>query len=178
MLMGAIIVVAIWAGIVIFQLHHRPLPSFYAQEPKGQRLLLQPSDVPNLMPEAIIRFASKAAVAAYTFDFVNYKTEIESARLYFTPAGWSDYQSSVSKTIAGITQNKLFVSAVVNGPPVISNQGERTGTYSWRVQVPFLVTYQSSQNAEQKNFTVLVTLVRVSTNINPLGMGIDQFVMV
>ena len=69
------------------------------------------------------------------------------------------------------------MTGVVNGPPVISNQGEIDGVYSWRVQIPFLVTYQSAQTAEQKKFTVLVTVVRVPTAIDPLGIGIDQFVM-
>ena len=176
-LMGATLVALIWVGIILFQVYQRPLPTFYAIQPNKQRIQLQPGDLPNLMAETILRFASKAAVSAYTFDFVNYKEQISLVRVYFTRAGWNDYLESVNSVVSGIAQNKLFVAGVVNGTPVISNQGEIDGVYSWRVQIPFLVTYQSAQTAEQRKFTVLVTVVRVPTKESPLGIGIDQFVM-
>jgi intracellular multiplication protein IcmL len=176
-LMGAIIVTMIWAGIVVFQVYHRPFPSFHAITPTGQRLMLQPQDLPNLTPATILRFASKAAVAAYTFDFVNYRGQIGAARTYFTNGGWDNYTASVAQVVKGIAANKLFVTGVVNGTPVISNQGELNGVYSWRVQLPFLVTYQSAQSSQQSKYTVLITIVRVPTTSDPLGIGIDQFVM-
>lgn len=176
-LMGATVVAMIWVGIVLFQVYHRPLPSFYATQPNGQRMVLQPQDLPNLVADTILHFACKAAVAAYTFDFVNYKRDISVARTYFTDAGWDDYLNSVTGVIRGIAQNKLFVTGVVNGTPVISNQGEIDGVYSWRVQVPFLVTYQSAQSSEQRKYTVQITVVRVPTVEDPLGIGIDQLVM-
>ncbi len=176
-LMGATVVAMVWVGIVLFQVYHRPLPSFYATQPNGQRMTLQPQDLPNMVSDTILHFACKAAVAAYTFDFVNYKAEIGLARTYFTDAGWDDYLNSVAGVVRGIAQNKLFVTGVVNGTPVISNQGDIDGVYSWRVQIPFLVTYQSAQTAEQRKFTVLITVVRVPTVDDPLGIGIDQLVM-
>jgi len=175
--MGASVVAMVWAGIILFQVYHRPLPTFYAIQPNGQRMTLQPQDLPNLSSETILRFASKAAVAAYTFDFVNYKAEINAARPYFTPEGWRNYVSSVGRVVQSITQNKLFVTGVVSGTPVISNQGEISGIYSWRIQVPFLVTYQSAQSIEKKTYTVLITIIRIPTAIEPLGIGIDQFIM-
>lgn len=176
-LMGATIVTMIWAGIVVFQVYHRPLPTFYADTPKGDRMMLAPQDLPNLTPNTILKFAAKAAVAAYTFDFVNYKGQISNVRNYFTPAGWNSYLDSVSKVVKSITANKLFVTGVANGTPVISNQGDLQGTYSWRVQIPFLVTYQSSTTAQQAKYTVLITIIRVPTTTDPLGIGIDQFIM-
>jgi intracellular multiplication protein IcmL len=149
MLMAATVVAMVWAGIVLFQVYHRPLPSFYALQPNGQRMRLNPQDLPNLTPQTVIRFASKAAVAAYTFDFVNYKSQIADARQYFTEGGWTDYQASVAKVVNGIAQNKLFVTGVVYNPPVIAQQGDNNGVYSWRVQVPFLVTYQSAQSTRR-----------------------------
>lgn len=177
MLMGATVVAMIWVGIVMLQVYNRPLPSFYATQPNGQRMTLQPQSLPNLQAETILRFACKAAVAAYAFDFVNYKKNINLARPYFTDAGWDDYLNSVSALVRGIAQNKLFVTGVVNGTPVISNQGEIDGIYSWRVQIPFLVTYQSAQSSEQRKYTVVITVVRVPTVTDPLGIGIDQLVM-
>ncbi len=173
-----IVLVLILVGVVVYQVSHRPLPVFSAITPSKQRMSLTASSEPNLLPSTLLTWASKAAVAAYTFDFVNYNKQINLARPYFTDAGWRDYQASIANVIQTITQNQLFVNGVVAGAPVISNQGEIPGRgYTWRIQVPFLVTYQSAEQTSRANYIVVITIVRVSTSINPAGIGIDQFVM-
>lgn len=177
-LMVEILLVLLLVSLVLYQVFHRPLPSFSAVAPNKQHMPLTSSSEPNLLASTLIIWASKAAVAAYTFDFVNYPKQIAAARPYFTTAGWNDYQQSISKLIQTITQNQLFVNGVVSGPPVISNQGPLPGRgYTWRIQIPFLVTYQSAGSTSRSRFIVVITLVRVSTAINPTGVGIDQFVM-
>lgn len=166
-------------GFVLYQVSHLPLPEFVAKQDDGRIMSLQPYEEPNLLPDTIIRWASKAATTAYTFDFVNYNKEISMARSYFTEAGWSDFQGSISGVITTIVQNQLFVSGVVAGTPVISNQGVLPNKgYTWRVQIPFLVNYQSANTTTKRNYFVIITLVRVPTYLNPQGIGIDQFVMV
>lgn len=177
-LMVLIVVVAILMGVVLYQVMHRPQPVFYAQQPTGERMQLQPYSEPNLLPDTILQFAAKGAMLAYTFDFVGYKEQIALARPYFTTDGWNDYLISVDRLISTIVQNQLFVYGVVAGTPIISNQGPLPGKgYVWRVQIPFLVAYQSADNVTKRNFIVVVTIVQVPTNVNPQGIGIDQFVM-
>lgn len=191
-LMGVILVVAFLIGLVSFvyyQLMHRPLPQFGAQQPNGQQMFLIPYDQPNMLPSTILQWASKAATIAYTFDFVNYNGQIQVAKPYFTEAGWQDYLSSVSNLINTIVQNKLFINGVVAGTPVISNQGPIGGNlgnqdpltnkyYAWRIQIPFLVTFQSANDIVKRRYYVAMTIVRVPTSINKAGIGIDQFNMI
>lgn len=165
-------------GWVMYQVYHRPLPVFRAISSDGQQMGLSSYDEPNLLPDTLLKWASKAAVAAYTFDFVNYKAQIEAAHPYFTDSGWRDYQNSIAKLIETVIKNQLIVNSVVAGPPVISNQGDLpTLGYAWRVQMPFLVTYQSSDTTSPKSFMVLMTIVKVPTWKNKDAIGIDQFVM-
>jgi intracellular multiplication protein IcmL len=165
--------------VVVYLSVHRPLPEYHAVDPNGQKMSLTPYLEPNLLPDTILRWASKAAVTAYTFDFVNYKRQIESARPFFTEAGWKDYLASVSGLIDTIVKNKVIINGVVTGTPVISNQGPLPGQgYTWRVQIPFLVTYQVGGPPVKRNYYVVLTIVRVPTNVNIQGIGIDQFVMV
>lgn len=178
-LMGVIVLLMLVVGFVLYQLTHRPQPLFYANQANGQKIQLKPYDEPNLRPDTILRWASKAASVAYTFNFVNYNKQIAAARPYFTPDGWQDYLSSVSSLINTVVQGQLFVNGVVAGAPVISNQGPLPGKgYVWRIQIPFLVTYQSADNVNKLHFIVVITVVRVPTDVNPRGIGIDQFVMV
>lgn len=174
-----ICVVLVLASIVMYQVFHRPTPLFSAQDPDGQVMPLVASDSPNLLPDTLLRWASKAAVAAYTFDFVNYNKQVNALRPYFTSSGWSDYVSSISGLINTIKKNQIFVSGVVSGTPVISNQGDLPGRgYVWRIQIPFLVTYQSSEQTTKKQFTMIVTIIRVPARVNPAAIGIDSMSMV
>ncbi|SRR5579883_86400 len=167
------------AGVVLYQLFNKPLPVFYATDPKNQQIQLTPNLEPNLMPDTLLAWASKAAATAYTFDFYNYNNQVAAVKPYFTDAGWQDYLQSVSSLLETIVQRQLFVNGVVAGTPVISNQGALPGKgYSWRIQIPFLVTYQSANTTTKRNFMVIITIVRLPTNINPQGIGIDQFVMI
>lgn len=181
-LLGLMFVLFIMLGVIgfiFYQALNRPVPVFTAEQPDGKTKALLAADEPNLQPDTIIRWASKAAVAAYTFDFVNYNKQINEVRPYFTDGGWQDYLASVKGLIGTIVQNQLFVTGVVSGTPVISNQGQLTSSgYTWRVQIPFLVTYQTSERLTKTSYYVVITIVRVPTSVNPQGIGIDQFVMV
>lgn len=176
-----LIVLIVWS-VVMYQLSHRPLPVFYAVQKTGVKMKLDPFEEPNLLPDTILRWASKAAVAAYTYNFLDYRKQLAAVRPYFTEAGWADYQSSANNLVAAVVRDQLFVNGVVAGTPIIANQGSLPGqAYAWRIQIPFLVSYQNVQNVNSlttRNYFVVLTIVRVPTTYNPQGIGIDQFVMV
>lgn len=177
-LMILIVLMLIAVGVMLYQMFHRPLPAFSAMQPNNQEMQLKSFDEPNLLPDTLIRWATKGAIAAYTFDFYNYNAQIEQAKPYFTDGGWRDYRQSVNSIVDTIVENQLFISGVVSGTPVISNQGPLPGKgYTWRIQIPFLVTYQSANTTSRRNFFVTLIIVRVPTTINPQGIGIDQFIM-
>lgn len=178
-LMSGVLGLLVMLLMVTFQLTHRPLPAFKAVAPNEQQMNLAAFQEPNLLPETILRFASKAATVAYTFDLYNYENQLSAARPYFTEQGWRDYLGSVKGLLQTIVKNQLFAYGVVSGTPVISNQGEYPGKgYTWRVQIPFLVTYASASASSTKSYYVVLTLVRVPTSVNPQGIGVDQFLMV
>lgn len=164
--------------VVFYQVTHIPLPVFTAAQPDGKTLSLTSSSEPNLLPNTILEWASTAATRAYTFSFEQYNEQLALARPYFTDDGWQDYLNSVRYLIDTIVQKQVFVNGVVAGTPVISNQGPLPDKgYVWRVQIPFLVTYQSTSGPEKRNYYVVLSIVRVPTEVNPRGIGIDQFVM-
>ena len=169
-----LVVIAI--GVAAHLLKQRPLPVFFAEQ-NGKQMQLFPSVEPNLLPDTIIRFASKAAVAAYTFDFANLDEQLQAAKPYFTEAGWNAFYAVASKSFKTVVTNRLLVNGVVVGAPVISNQGELPDIgYAWRVEIPFLITYSSASVTTKSRHVIVVTLVRVPTSKNPQGIGINQFI--
>ena len=178
-LMALVVLLLLMLGVVLYEIQTKPLPQFTAVQPNGKQLVLSSTQEPNLLPDTILQWASKAATFAYTFDFVNYNQQVAAVRPFFTEDGWQDYLLSVDTLITNIVQNRLFINGIVSGTPVISNQGEISGRgYVWRIQIPFLVTYQSANTTTKRNFYVMISVVRVPTYINKQGIGIDQFVMV
>lgn len=178
-LMALMLVMIVLVCVQLYQMQHRPLPLFNARQPDGKIMPLTAFDQPNLLPATILQWASKAATSAYTFDYVNYNKQLALARPYFTEAGWQDYLQSVNNLIQTLVQNQLIINGIVSGAPIISNQGSLPGQPNvWRVQIPFLVTYQSANTTTKKNFYVLMIITGVPTSMNPQGIGIDQFVMV
>jgi intracellular multiplication protein IcmL len=178
LLIVAIMVVFGLIGFLFYQMTHRPLPQFSAVMPDGRGMILKAYDEPNLLSTTIVRWASKAAVAAYTFNFVDYTKQIELARPYFTPGGWAAYQDAIQSVITNVVKGQVFVYGVVTNPPVIVNQGMRPGhPYSWHMQIPFLVTYQGAEESQSSNYYVILTMVRVPTTENPDGIGIETFEM-
>lgn len=180
-LMGLIALLICAIVFVTYQLFHRPLPEFTALDPDQKVMKLTPFVDPNLLPATIIRWASKAAILAYSFDWVNYNAQIPLARPFFTDQGWQGYLRAINSAIKNVVQGQLYVNGIVSGTPVISNQGPLPGKEQvWRVQIPFLVTYQTANVnvVVKRNFIVALTIVRIPTRINPQGIGIDQYVMV
>lgn len=177
-LMISIILLLLTVTVVFFQVFNRPLPAYYAVQPNGQKMKLEPNLAPSLIAPTIIRFASKAATLAYTFDFVNYNEQISAARTYFTDRGWEEFNASIAGLTNSIVERQLFISGVVSGTAVIANEGPLPGAdYAWRVQIPFLVTYQSSDTTSKRNNMVIVTIIKVPTSVNPQGIGIDRFIV-
>lgn len=167
------------AGAVWYFLHHRPVPTFYAVQMDGEKRVLYASSEPNQLSSTIIRFATQALVRAYNFAPIGNEATLAAARPYFTSGGWDHYLASVTGLIQQVETNKLFAYGIINGTPIISNQGNlpKSG-YTWRVQIPFLTTFMSAEEKTQHTYLVTMTIVRVPTYVHPQGIGIDEFYMV
>lgn len=177
-LISAIFVMIALVVFLLYQIHHRPLPQFSAHASNGNIIRLTASYEPNMLSSTLIKWANQAVVAAYTYDFLNYPDQLKLAQPYFTENGWKLYSRSIQDLINTMVKNQLIVNGVVSGPAVISNQGDLPSVgRAWRVQVPFLVSYQAAENIRTDNFIVTLTLVTIPTTQNPTGIGIDQFVM-
>jgi len=175
----AIVFLILFALIVLYQVLHRPYPSFHGETISGEQRELMPHSDANLLPSTILNWASKAAVAAYTFSFdPNFAAkQLALSRPYFTVDGWDNYKSSVAGVIQDVTNKQLVVTGVVSGAPVIASQGDNGSGYIWHLQLPFLVTYQASDAIQISYYLILMDVVKVPASENPSGIGINRFVM-
>ena len=166
-------------GLLIYVISHPPAPKYFATSINGRITPLFPLNEPNQSDSAVLQWANQAAIAAFTYNFVNYRDELQASSGFFTAEGWDQFLNALqqSNNLDAVKAKKLIVSAVATRAPIILQKGILNGSYSWRVQMPILVTYQSASEFTQQNNVVTMLIIRVSTLNSPRGIGIAQFVV-
>lgn len=167
------------ASTISYLILNPPPPKFFATSINGRITPLFPLGEPNQSDSAVLQWANQAAIAAYTYNFVNYRQELQAASGYFTDDGWSQFISALqsSGALKTVRQKKLIVSAVATRAPIILQKGPLAGRYSWRIQMPILITYQSASEFQQVRSVVTLLVTRISTLKSVRGIGISQFIV-
>jgi intracellular multiplication protein IcmL len=178
-LLIAIVVNVLLGTLLFYIISHPPAPKYFATSINGRITPLFPLNEPNQSDSAVLQWANQAAIAAFTYNFVNYRDELQASSGFFTAQGWDQFLSALqqSNNLDAVKAKKLIVSAVATRAPIILQKGVLNGSYSWRVQMPILVTYQSASEFTQQNNVVTMLITRVSTLNSPRGIGIAQFVV-
>ena len=169
----------ILAAILTYIITHPPAPKYFATSISGKIVPLFPVNEPNQSDPSVLQWANQAAIASFTYNFVNYRTELQASSGFFTADGWDQFLNALqqSNNLDAVKAKKLIVSAVATRAPIILQKGILNGVYAWRVQMPILVTYQSASEFTQQNNVVTMLIVRVPTLNSPRGIGISQFVV-
>ncbi len=168
----------ILTSMLVYIVSHPPAPKYFATSINGRITPLFPLNEPNQSDSAVLQWANQAAIAAFTYNFVNYRAELQASSGFFTADGWDQFLNALqqSNNLEAIKAKKLIVSAVATRAPIILQKGILNGRFAWRVQMPLLVTYQSASEFSQQNLVVTMLISRVSTLNSPRGIGIAQFV--
>lgn len=169
----------LFGGILFYIVSHPPAPKYFATSVNGRITPLKALNEPNQSDSAVLQWANQAAIAAFSYNFVNYRSELQAASGFFTSTGWTQFLNALqgSNNLDAVRAKKLIVSAVATRAPIILQKGILNNRYSWRVQMPILVTYQSASEFTQQNNVVTMLITRVSTLNSPRGIGISQFVV-
>ena len=178
-LLCAIIVVVIQMGVIWYLATHRPKPTYFATNAQGGLIKLTPLERPNMSEATIIQWATDAATAAYTFNFSDYRRQLGQTQAnYFTSDGWKAFLKQLDSTnlLKTVLAERLVVSAAVTRAPVVKASGLSRGKYTWVIQMPMVVTYQSSEETRSSNLLVTLTIQRVSLLDSPRGVGVIGYI--
>lgn len=173
-----ILINAFLAGTIFYQIASRPEPQYFATSTDGRITPIYPLNQPMVAPTELLQWASRAAVEANTYNFVNYREAMQEIQNNFTPDGWNYFTQALknAKTLDMVLAKKLVSSAVLTGAPVILDQGIVNNRYAWKVQMPILVTYQSPSEQTQLPQIITMIITRVPTVNMPRGYAIASFV--
>lgn len=165
------------AALLLAYQIYKPKPHFYAKSYTNAITPLTPLYQPNVSPRALLNWASLAATAAYTMDYVGYQKSLENLAPFFTKAGYDNFITAITSAniINDLTYKKLMMSAVPIGTPTIVNEGVVFGEYTWIIQVPIAIKYQTASEESTQLKAVSMIVSRVSPDIAPRGIGIKSF---
>ncbi len=174
-----LLVIILGIGSLFFLVAQQPTPRSYSLDPAGNKKSLVILSMPILAPSKLLQWAHNVAVEAYTYNFVNYEQMIEQLKAYFTEEGWDYFENALQTTgdLNAVISKKLIVSAVSIGAPVILERMFVGGRFSWKVQIPLLISYQSPNEQVQKPVIVMMIISRMPTNKFPNGIAVASFIV-
>lgn len=178
LLMLLLLVMAYW---VFYLISHRPAPRYFATNIQGGITPLYQLNQPGLSTDYVLNWAARGASHAFTFNYVEYREQIENAKdIYFTADGGEQFEQQLenSNDLQAVVQGKFIVTAQPGAAPQLLWQGViPTGTYQgrygWQVDLPMVLTIQNCTQVNKKQLDVKMTVVRSSYLIDNKAINID-----
>lgn len=131
-----LIVIAILCFLLKYLFAHKIRPLYFVASSNG-RLLAQPALEKPLPQSEVIAWITEAVEAANSFDFVNYRTQLQTAQNYFVDSAWQDYMKALTLSLnlrTVIERKEVWVSQL-SQPPLVTREGVVGGAYAWRYDV-------------------------------------------
>lgn len=139
----SLFVIAILISILVYLLTNPQKPLYFAADKVGRLIHEQPLTEPNMSPEAAVSWVIEAVESAYSYDFINFRSQLQNSEKYFTNYGWNQYMKALeaSNNLLALNQRKMVVIAKVVEPPKLITAGILGGSYAWKYQMPVLINY-------------------------------------
>lgn len=172
-----IVIALLLSGGLTWMSFDRTQPPYYAAVVTGEVIPMHSLSEPVVTNEFIVRWSALAVRLVYNLGFEAYQQELQKAQPNFTAAGWTELMAALQKSgmLNDIVEHHLRMSAVVSDTPVILAPMVFHGRYTWRVQMPLLVTFTSASEQKRRNMMVTITVERVPTTDASQGIQITNF---
>lgn len=175
-------VIVVLAWICVYLLRNPTAPLFFATDNVGRLIKIVPVNTPNMTLDQVIQWTNQAVQSAYSYDYINYRAQLQSTEKYFTSYGWGKYIGALtaSNNLVALTQRKMIAIAQVVDKPKILAEGILGGAYAWKFQMPILVTYYLPPYDDKTKFSnplqVTVIVQRQQVLEGDKGLGIVQLI--
>lgn len=178
----AVMAILILLNVVIYLVRHQPGPLYFVTDTVGHFVQDIPRQLPNMSNEEVGKWTVGAIENAFSYDFMNYRSQLQESQKYFTDYGWQNYMQGLKTTnnLLALTQRKYVIIAKVVSPPKLLSEGLVGGARAWKFQLTLLVTYLYPPFDEQAKFSnpisLTVVVQRQSILTSYKGLGIIQII--
>ena len=174
------VVTGISVAASILTMTTRPEPRYFAARADGGILPLVPVSSPFLTDGQVTNFAVEAVTRALTMDFANWRSDLSGASAYFErPDGWNNFLDALEESgmLSYVREHRLVSTVVATGAVITSTGLDNRKRYSWIVQVPLNVTYESASEISRDSLIAEVAISRLPTWESPEAVGITRIVV-
>ena len=158
----------------------RPEPRYFAAKADGGILPLVPVSSPFLTDGQVTNFAVEAVTRALTMDFANWRSDLSGASAYFErPDGWNNFLDAINDSgmLSYIREHRLVSTVVATGAVIVSAGLDDRKRYSWVVQIPLNVTYESASEISRDSLVAEMSISRLPTWEAPEAVGITRILV-
>lgn len=172
-------------ALLVYVVKNPPPPRYFQVDNQGRLIPSTPLDQPNIQDNEVLNFAQDVALALYTYNYRDYRQQIQAASSFFTESGFNGFQASLSASnnLERVVASKMLVWAKVRDTaavptPQILKQGVENGVYFWDISFPMQVKYESrvaNQGGADLSLASKIRVVRVSYKSSLRGIAVDSF---
>ncbi|MBF13696.1 MAG: type IV secretion protein DotI [Legionellales bacterium] len=175
---ASVVLSCVLAAMVIYLSDNKPRNFYFAARSDGVIIPIQPLSQPVVSQSQLTAWASSAIISVFSYDYLRYRSQLQESQQFFSPDGWREFSQSLkgSGNLITVLQQKLLLSAVPTGSAVITKSGLLNRVFTWQIQMPILVTFQSASEVRSQSLLVNVQVSRVPVQNNPQGIAITRFV--
>jgi intracellular multiplication protein IcmL len=167
--------------VTFWRLQHPDEPQYFAvQIENGQKQFtrLQSFSGRIFTREDLLLWVQEVVGNIYTFNAVTYKQRFNDILANdFTADGASSFRQALdsSQLLKQVTTQQLNVTGIVSGQPVILKEGQLMGRYTWKIQMPVLLTFESASQTTVQSAIVTILVVNIPTSDSPQAVAIQDF---
>ncbi len=118
---------------------------------------------PLLTEAVLLQWATKAAIASNSYNYVNYREAFEGIRIYYTEIGYKKFLKELSESdnVRAVAHKKFIVSSALRGDAIITKKGVSNNIFIWDVQLPLEITFNGHTETFKQNIIVNMRISRV-----------------
>ena len=189
---ATIVAIALLISLIgnIVMLSNPPRYRYIPISTSGLVLPQIPVSQANHDDQFVVDWTIDAVTRLYSFDFMNFREQLQDAQKNLTAMGWESFQKSMkeSNNFNAILGNKFVLTAVPTGAGKITKKGMISGNFAWKVEFPMLISYRSSGQRVRgessigegriitDSLNMTITTTRVGVFLNETGLGVKSII--
>lgn len=167
--------------VTFWRVQHPQEPNYFQVKIDDQGVKrftrLQALDTRFFTRENLLLWVQEVVGNIYTFNAVTYRQRFDYMLANdFTSDGADSFRRALSQSqlLQQVITQQLNLTGLVSGQPVILKQGPLMGQYTWKVQMPVLLTFESASQTTTKRIIVTMLIVNVPTEKSPQAIAIQD----
>jgi intracellular multiplication protein IcmL len=180
----SLVVIAVLISLLVYIMRHPVAPRYFVADDLGRLIREIPLTQPNMSTDDVMAWTVEAIENTYSYDYVNYRGQLQNAQKYFTEFGWRNYLNGLtaSNNLLALTQRQMVFVGKVIGKPTLIIESLLGGAYAYKFELQLLVTYllppdYSEAKAFRNPYKVSVIVQRQDLLKSYRGLAIVQLVV-